>query len=67
MIVCADEKTSIQARQACGRTTPAHPGRPIHVPDPGLPVWPVALGALAAAVVAVALVRRDDRSGGVPA
>jgi hypothetical protein len=33
VIVCADEKTSIQARQACGRTTPAHPGRPIHVPD----------------------------------
>src|SRR5262249_37548338 len=25
VIVCADEKTSIQARQACGRTTPAHP------------------------------------------
>jgi hypothetical protein len=33
VIVCADEKTSIQARQACGRTTPAYPGRPMHVPD----------------------------------
>jgi DDE superfamily endonuclease len=33
LIVCADEKTSIPARQACGRTTPAHPGRPMHVPD----------------------------------
>jgi hypothetical protein len=33
VIVCVDEKTSIQARQACGRTTPAHPGRPMHVPD----------------------------------
>ena len=33
LIVCTDEKTSIQARQACGRTTPAYPGRPMHVPD----------------------------------
>jgi DDE superfamily endonuclease len=33
LIVCADEKTSIQARQACGRTTPAQPGRPLHLPD----------------------------------
>jgi DDE superfamily endonuclease len=33
LIVCVDEKTSIQARQACGRTTPAQPGRPLHVPD----------------------------------
>jgi DDE superfamily endonuclease len=33
LVVCADEKTSIQARQACGRTTPARPGRPMHVPD----------------------------------
>jgi len=32
-IVCADEKTSIQARRACGRTTPARPGRPLHLPD----------------------------------
>ena len=32
MIVCADEKTSIQARQACGRTTPARPGRPLRIP-----------------------------------
>jgi hypothetical protein len=32
LIVCADEKTSIQARQACGRTTPARPGRPMHLP-----------------------------------
>jgi hypothetical protein len=33
LLVCADEKTSIQARQACGRTTPARPGRPLHLPD----------------------------------
>jgi hypothetical protein len=33
IIVCADEKTSIQARRACGRTTPARPGRPLHLPD----------------------------------
>jgi hypothetical protein len=33
LVVCADEKTSIQARQACGRMTPARPGGPIHVPD----------------------------------
>jgi hypothetical protein len=33
LIVCADEKTSIQARQPCGRTTPARPGRPLHLPD----------------------------------
>jgi hypothetical protein len=33
LIVCADEKTSIQARRACGRTTPARPGRPMHLPD----------------------------------
>ena len=25
IVVCADEKTSIQARRACGRTTPARP------------------------------------------
>jgi hypothetical protein len=31
LLVCADEKTSIQARRACGRTTPAQPGR--SVPD----------------------------------
>jgi hypothetical protein len=33
LIVCVDEKTSIQARQACGRTTPARPGWPLHIPD----------------------------------
>jgi hypothetical protein len=33
LLVCADEKTSIQARRACGRTTPARPGRPLHIPD----------------------------------
>jgi len=33
IVVCADEKTSIQARRACGRTTPARPGRPMHLPD----------------------------------
>jgi DDE superfamily endonuclease len=33
ILVCADEKTSIQARQACGRTTPARPGWPMHLPD----------------------------------
>ena len=33
ILVCADEKTSIQARQACGRTTAARPGWPLHVPD----------------------------------
>ncbi len=33
IIVCADEKTSIQARKACGRTTPARPGRPVHLAD----------------------------------
>jgi hypothetical protein len=31
IIVCADEKTSIQARTACQRTRPARPGRPMHV------------------------------------
>jgi hypothetical protein len=33
IIVCADEKTSIQGRQACGRTMPAGPGRAMHVAD----------------------------------
>jgi Homeodomain-like domain len=33
IIVCADEKTSIQARKACGRTMPAGSGRAMHVPD----------------------------------
>jgi DDE superfamily endonuclease len=33
LIVCADEKTSIQARRACGPMTPARPGRPLHLPD----------------------------------
>lgn len=33
IIVCADEKTSIQARKASGGTTPARPGRPMHVGD----------------------------------
>jgi hypothetical protein len=33
LLVCADEKTSIQARRAGGRTTPARPGRPLHIPD----------------------------------
>jgi len=33
LIVCADEKTSIQARRACGRTIPARPGRPMYLPD----------------------------------
>jgi DDE superfamily endonuclease len=33
IIVCADEKTSIQARRACGRTTPARPGQPLRLPD----------------------------------
>jgi DDE superfamily endonuclease len=33
LLVCADEKTSIQARQACGRMTPARPGWPMHLPD----------------------------------
>jgi len=33
IIVCADEKTSIQARKASGRTTPARPGRPMHLGD----------------------------------
>jgi hypothetical protein len=33
IIVCADEKTSIQARKACGRPMPAGPGRPLHVAD----------------------------------
>jgi hypothetical protein len=31
--VCADEKTSIQARQACGRMAPARPGWPMPLPD----------------------------------
>jgi DDE superfamily endonuclease len=33
LLVCADEKTSIQARRACGRTTPARSGQPLHIPD----------------------------------
>jgi DDE superfamily endonuclease len=33
IIVCADEKTSIQARKAGGRTRPAGPGHPMHVAD----------------------------------
>src|SRR5262245_57514838 len=33
IIVCADEKTSIQARKATGGTTPAGPGHPLHVGD----------------------------------
>ncbi len=33
LLVCADEKTSIQARRACGPLTPARPGRPLHLPD----------------------------------
>jgi DDE superfamily endonuclease len=33
LLVCADEKTSIQARQVCGRTTPARPSWPMHLPD----------------------------------
>jgi DDE superfamily endonuclease len=33
LIVCADEKTSIQARRACGPMTPARPGRPLSLPD----------------------------------
>lgn len=33
LIVCADEKTSIQARRAHGSTTPARPGRPLRLPD----------------------------------
>jgi hypothetical protein len=33
IIVCVDEKTSIQARKACGRTMPAGPGRAMHVAD----------------------------------
>jgi DDE superfamily endonuclease len=33
LIICADEKTSIQARRACGPMTPARPGRPLHLPD----------------------------------
>jgi hypothetical protein len=33
LVVCADEKTSIQARLACGRTTPARPGCPMYLPD----------------------------------
>jgi len=31
LIVCADEKTSIQARRACERTSPARPGQPLHL------------------------------------
>jgi hypothetical protein len=33
IIVCVDEKTSIQARRPCGRTTPAGPGQPLRLPD----------------------------------
>lgn len=33
IVVCADEKTSIQARRACGQTTPARSGQPLHLPD----------------------------------
>jgi hypothetical protein len=33
LLVCADEKTSIQARRVCGHTTPARPGWPLHLPD----------------------------------
>jgi DDE superfamily endonuclease len=33
LLICADEKTSIQARRACGHMTPARPGRPLHIPD----------------------------------
>ena len=33
IIVCADEKTSIQARQATGGTMPAGPGQTLHVGD----------------------------------
>jgi DDE superfamily endonuclease len=33
IIVCADEKTSIQARQASGPPRPAGPGCPMHVAD----------------------------------
>jgi DDE superfamily endonuclease len=33
IIVCADEKTSIQARKATGGTRPAGPGQPMHFGD----------------------------------
>src|SRR5918996_5445144 len=33
IIICADEKTSIQARKATGGTMPAGPGQPLHVGD----------------------------------
>lgn len=33
IIVCTDEKTSIQARKATGGTTPAGPGHAVHVGD----------------------------------
>ena len=33
IIICADEKTSIQARKATGGTRPAGPGHPLHVGD----------------------------------
>src|SRR5947209_4447914 len=33
IVVCADEKTSIQARKATGGTRPARPGRPVLVGD----------------------------------
>jgi hypothetical protein len=42
---------------------PAPQVRPVHVPGAGLPVWPMAAGALVAVVVMAALLGRDARHG----
>lgn len=46
---------------------PAPQVRPVHAPGPGLPVWPMAAGALVAVVIASRVFRTDERAGGAPA
>ena len=46
---------------------PAPETRPIHVTDPGLPVWPLVTGAIVGVVLQAVLFGRDRQATGAPA